>query len=399
MPPPPGAGLSGRTVLMLVWTGVATDTRVLREAATLVAAGARVHIIGRAVPEDFVPPRGITVEGAGRAPQAATRSRRLSRPERAGRWLLLPLHVRRRYLAWQREATDRAFEWSGATGLVPDVVHVHDFTALGAGHTLADSWGVPFVYDTHEYWVGRPVEGRPAPLLRRRERLEEHRLALDAAAVVTVGDGVADALRADHPDWPEVTVVRNTFPLRDDVAPASTVTGPPTGLVYGGRLAAYRELEVIADASRRCALPITVVGPGDDEWLRTFDPGRVEVLPAEPLPALDERLRRAGAALVTHSDAWLNHRLAMPNKLFHAVSLGLPVVATDVGDLGALVRAHDLGTLYAPGDADGLVRAIDRLVEEYPRFVRAVAAARPSLSWSADGDALLAAHLRVLGPG
>jgi glycosyltransferase involved in cell wall biosynthesis len=313
-------------------------------------------------------------------------------PERAGRWLLLPVHVRRRYTAWQREATDRAFEWAGSTGLVPDVVHVHDFTALAAGHTLADSWGVPFVYDTHEYWVGRPVEGRPAPLLRRRERLEEHRLVHDAAAVVTVGEGVANALRADHPDWPEVTVVRNTFPLRDDVAPPAEETGPPTGLVYGGRLAAYRELEVIADASERSALPITVVGPGDDEWLRTFDAKALEVLPAEPLARLDERLRRAGAALVTHSDRWLNHRLAMPNKLFHAVSLGLPVVATDVGDLGALVREFGLGTLYAPGDSDGLVRAIDELVADHARFRAAVEAARRPLSWSADGDALLAVH-------
>ncbi|GAA4110134.1 hypothetical protein GCM10022415_03660 [Knoellia locipacati] len=388
--------LTGRTVLMLVWTGVATDTRVLREATTLVSAGARVHIIGRAVPADFVPPAGITVESAGRAPSAASRTRELTAPERLARWALLPVHVRRRWTAWQREATDRAFEWSGSTGLVPDVVHVHDYTALAAGHALADSWGVPFVYDTHEYWVGRPVEGRRAPLLRRRERLEEGRLARDAAAVVTVGAGVADALRSDHPDWPRVTVVRNTFPLRDDAAPEAEAAGPPTRLVYGGRLAAYRELEVIADASERSALPITVLGPGDDEWLRTFDAKALEVLPAEPLPQLDERLRRAGAALVTHSDRWLNHRLAMPNKLFHAVSLGLPVVATDVGDLGALVREHGLGTLYAPGDADGLVRAIDELVADHGRFRAAVAAARTALSWSADGDALLGVYGGVL---
>lgn len=392
--------LTGRRVLMLVWTGVATDTRVLREATTLVAAGATVHVIGRAVPEGFEPPAGVTVASAGRAPSAAARRRELTGPERLARWALLPLHVRRRWTAWQREAVALAREWSGATGIVPHVVHVHDFTALGAGVELAEGWGVPFVYDTHEYWVGRPVEGRPAPVIRRAEARSEDELASGAAAVITVGEGVAGALRHDHPTWPEITVVRNTFPLRDDVeADATSPVAPPTRLVYGGRLAAYRELEVIAAASRRSALPITAVGPGDDEWLRTFDAGAVEVLPAEPLPALDDRLRRAGAALVTHSDAWLNHRLAMPNKLFHAVSLGLPVVATDVGDLGALVRAHDLGTLYAPGDADGLVRAIDELVAQHPRFVRSVASARTSLSWSADSDALLGAYRRVLGGG
>lgn len=395
-PAVPPVDLTGRTVLMLVWTGVATDTRVLREAGTLVGAGARVHVIGRAVPPGFVPPEGVTVESAGRAPSAASRTRELSRPERAGRWLLLPLHVRRRHLAWQREVVDLARSWAGRAGVVPDIVHVHDFTALRAGHELAGGWNVPFVYDTHEYWVGRPVEGRPAPLLRRREAREEDALAGEAAAVLTVGQGVADALRSDHPRWPEIAVVRNTFPLRGDVGPATEATGPPTGLVYGGRLAAYRELEVIAEASVRSPLPITVVGPGDDEWLRTFDPKALEVLPAEPLDALDGRLRRAGAALVTHSDRWLNHRLAMPNKLFHAVSLGLPVVATDVGDLGALVRQHRLGTLYAPGDADGLVRAVEELVADHARHREAVAAAREALSWSADGEALLAVYGGVL---
>ena len=83
-------------VLMLVWTGVATDTRVLREASALVAAGHRVHVIGRAVPADFVPPDGVSVQSCGVAPSAQTRTRELTGFERLGRWALLPVHVRRR---------------------------------------------------------------------------------------------------------------------------------------------------------------------------------------------------------------------------------------------------------------------------------------------------------------
>jgi glycogen(starch) synthase len=296
--------------------------------------------------------------------------------------------------AWQREALTLAKEWAAGVGR-PDVIHVHDFSALAAGHELAREWQVPFLYDTHEYWVGRPVEGRPASLRRRTERRTEDRLVRDAAAVVTVGDGVAAALRADHPGWPEISVVRNTFPLRDDLPdPLPT----PAGLVYGGRLAADRELEVISRASLEAVLPITLLGPGDDEWLRGFDPGRCRVLPAESLAALDQRLLAAGAALVTHSDRWPNHRLAMPNKLFHAVSLGLPVVATDVGELGALVREHRLGTLYRPGDASGLVRAIADLVADYPDWVARVRAARPELSWERDAQVLRSVHAAMRVP-
>ncbi len=376
------------SVLMLVWTPVATDTRVLREATALVAAGYQVHIIGRAVPSDFTPPPGITVGSVGRPPLSSTRARTLSRPERAARWALLPTHVNRRIARWQSEAEALAVDWASTVGR-PAVVHAHDFSALRAAHRLAHRWAVPLVYDTHEYWVGRPVEGRPAPRLRRVERLAEGRLGSAAAAVITVGEGVARALREDHPDWPEIAVVRNTFPRRTTEPDRDVPLEAPSGLVYAGRLAAYRELEVIARASRLIDLPVTLVGPADEAWLHGFDRGRAELLASESLEMIDVRLAAAGVALVTHSDRWPNHRLALPNKLFHAVSLGVPVVATDVGELGAIVRRHSLGTLYAPGDAEGLARAVRELIESYPAHRRAVAAARPELSWPTDATRLL----------
>ena len=271
-----------------------------------------------------------------------------------------------------------ARDWAAAEG-VPGVVHAHDFTALPAGASLASEWGVPLVYDTHEYWVGRPVEGRPAPLLRRREAREEHRLGARAAAVVTVGDGVARALRRDHPDWPEITVVRNTFPARDE---ALVPVSPPTAFVYAGRLAADRELEVIAQASDHLDLPVVVRGPADEHWLSRFDRHACEVRPPIPVAEVDRELCAAGAALVTHSDRWENHRLALPNKVFHAVSLGVPVVATDVGELAAIVRQHGLGTLYRPGDAQDLVRAARELLGEHEKYLQQVAAARADLSWA-----------------
>lgn len=369
---------------MLVWTGVATDARVLREARTLAADGHTVHIIGRAVPAGFNPGHGITVASVGQAPAAEGRGRRLSAPERAVRWALLPQHRQRRLGQWQVQAGELAREGARATAR-PDVIHIHDFTALSPGVELAREWSVPFIYDTHEYWVGRPVEGRPAPLALRAEARRQGELVASAAAVITVGDGVAKALRRDHPDWPTISVVRNTFPAGD----TSGVSSPATGLVYAGRLARDRELEVVAAASTQLDLPVTIMGPGDAEWIESFDPGAASVEPSAGHDVVESRLRTAGAALVTHSDRWENHRLAMPNKLFHAVSIGVPVVATDVGELGALVRAHGVGTLYLPGSVEGLVAAVGELQRNHPAYLRAVVGARDELTWQRDATTLL----------
>ena len=139
--------------------------------------------------------------------------------------------------------------------------------------------------------------------------------------------------------------------------------------MYAGRLAPYRELEVIARASRTAPLPFTLVGPADVQYLRTFDPGPPPSRRARSADEVDDLLAEQGLALVTHSDRWVNHRLALPNKLFHAVRAGVPVVATDVGELARMVGEHDIGEVYPPGDAEGLVHALNRAIARYDQLV------------------------------
>ncbi|MGL4174364.1 MAG: glycosyltransferase [Actinomycetota bacterium] len=370
------------SVLMLVWTSVHTDTRVLREAQTLVEAGWHVHIIGRAIPADFVAPQGISTSSVGAPPASTTRTRQLSQLERTGRWILLPEHVSSRLRAWQRAALAIGLEHSA------DIVHAHDFSALPVGAALADTWGVPLVYDSHELWCGRPRAGRPTPVQSRRETRREQRLGDRADVVLTVGAGIADAL-SERYRWPDIRVVRNTFPKRDHVSAAlAEPMVKPIGAVYAGRIAPYRELEVIAAASRTIDVPITLVGPADADYLTQFDPGLAQIRASCTSDQVDQLLTEQGLALVTHSDRWENHRLALPNKLFQAVRVGVPVIATDVGELARTVREYDLGELYSPGDSVGMGQAIERAIARYQQLSDQVRQASDALGWEVDAQVL-----------
>jgi glycosyltransferase involved in cell wall biosynthesis len=382
---------------MLVATSVATDTRVLREAATLAAAGYRVHIIGKDVPPGTDGPPGVTVSSAGAtsafrpAGTPSASGRRLTAPQRLGRWVLLPQHRNQAFGSWAKAAV------ADAQSREFDVVHAHDFTALAAGAQLAAERGVPYVYDTHELWSGRQRQYRPTPLQDRRELDEEARLGTAAAAVITVGDGVADALRRRF-GWTHVVVVRNSFEQQvDDLDELPPLPDAPGGLVYAGRIDAYRELEtVIAAAPRLGGLTATLVGPADEVWVGRHaaaarDAG-VEILESLDVPGVTVLLREGGIALVTHSDRFESHRLALPNKLFHAVHAGVPVVATDVPELASVVRRYRLGELYRPGDAAGLAAAAGRVAASYGTYRQAVTDAAPELSWPADADRLLSVY-------
>ncbi len=383
-------------VLMLVATSVATDTRVVREAQTLVDAGHSVHVVGKDVPADYVPPDGISVSSAGGSsvfrptgtPSAS--GRRLSAPQRAARWALLPQHRNQAFRSWAEAAA------ADARTREFDVVHAHDFTALEAGAALAGERAVPYVYDTHELWLGRQRQHRPTPLQDRREADVEKLLGARAAAVITVGDGVAAALRTRY-HWTHITVVRNSFPARTSDEPP--LPAAPIGLVYAGRVDAHRELETVLGATAYVGLPVTLVGPADEVWVgRNSDQivaSGTSLLAPLPVDDVTALLRRSGLALVTHSDRFESHLLALPNKLFHAVHAGVPVIATDVPELASVVRRHDLGETYRPGDARGLAAAVDRALDRWPGLVASVAAAAQELSWDADAAALRAVYERL----
>lgn len=370
---------------MLVASSVTSDARVLREAAALVQAGHEVHVVGKDVPDDKQAGDGIQISsataGSGLRPAGeASRSGELPGLRRLARWVFLPEHRRLSFGHWVREAGAVAEE------LRFDVVHAHDYTALELGNRLARARNVPLVYDTHELWSERFRTGRPTPVWSRWERRVEERLGGAAAAVLTVGEALAGQLRAAY-GWHHVTVVRNTFPA-DSSAPAVALE-TPRAAVYAGRLAAGRDLETVAAASRLVDMPVRLVGPPEQAWLSAFEPGRCSVQGAVELHEVDAEIRAAGLALVTLSDRWGNHRIALPNKLFHAVRVGVPVVATDVGELARTVREHGLGVLYRCGDAASLADALEEVRSRYAEFVAGVRDSAQHLSWDRDREALL----------
>lgn len=376
---------------MLVATSVTTDARVMREAEALADAGHEVHIVGLGVPAERAGPSAITISttvpGSGlRRYVGLGLSTAGPGPGRALRWLLLPEHRNLTFARWARQVE------AVAGSLRYDVVHAHDFTALEAGSRLAERRDVPLVYDAHELWSARHRVGRPTPWQRRRESRTEARLGSRARVVITVGEALAGRLQEAY-GWQHVVVVRNTFPSLPP--PVGEPAAEPAAAVYAGRLAAGRDLGTVARASRLTDLPLRLVGPADRSWAERFDPGRCSVLPALGLADVDDALTSAGLALVTLEDHAVNHRIALPNKLFHAVRAGVPVVASDVGELARTVRRHGLGTLYRPGSPGSLARAIAAARSDYPGLVAAVRRARQDLSWDADRSALLRAYERL----
>lgn len=55
-----------------------------------------------------------------------------------------------------------------------------------------------------------------------------------------------------------------------------------------------------------------------------------------------------------------NHEMALPNKLFEYVHAGLPIVVTDLRELGSFVRKHGLGEAFRSGDPADMAAGVEK---------------------------------------
>ena len=269
----------------------------------------------------------------------------------------------------------------------PDVVHYHHAETRPAFGRMADV-RAPGVITVHSLSAFRDEGGSGM------RELALHNLAA-ADAVITVSDDAAEVIATHLPDL-SVQVVPNgidvaAFSQNEPARPAEAPAGPL--VLYLGWIATYKGVldAVEAMATVRQRVPgasLAVVGPeidltrdavreawdGPAEALVTLapvsQPGVIGWLRAADVMVLPSRVREGG-----------------PRVLLEAFAAGTPVVACDVGAVGAVLEHGALGALVASADPAALADAIVEALCGSEATARRTKAARDAVA-SYDSAAL-----------
>ena len=295
-----------------------------------------------------------------------------------------------------------------------DVWQAESVITLSLAVSLRAQLGGLVVYDANDIdsEAGRMAR-LPGPwkqLLRRHER----RLARSADAVVTVSDPYAQIL-ARVLGRPVDAVVRNAA-LVDDLEAVPTPADvarterfhemfdlPPDHRVvlYIGQVMRGRGLRQLFEAISLVEdADLVVAGFGPDyERYRTI---------AAALPHAD-RIHFAGSVPPAEIPAWtrgadvsampvqpdtLNHRFNTPTKLYDAIGVGVPVVASKLPGISPIVNETGCGVLCDPSDPADVARAIRDIIdapedERVALRMRCLEAARSRYAWQHQARELL----------
>lgn len=264
-----------------------------------------------------------------------------------------------------------------------DVWQAESVITLSLAVALRERFGGVVIYDANDIdsEAGR-MSRLPGPwkqLLRRHER----RLARAADAVVTVSDPYAQIL-ARILGRPVDAVVRNAAVVEHldaDPTPADVERSdrfhvqfelPPERriVLYIGQVMRGRGLRQLFEAiSLVDDTDLVVAGFGPDyERYRTIAaalPHRDRIHFAGSVPPSDipDWNRGADVAAMPVQPDTLNHRFNTPTKLFDAMGVGVPVVASKLPGIAPVVNETGCGVLCDPGDPADVARAIREIID------------------------------------
>lgn len=277
-----------------------------------------------------------------------------------------------------------------------DVVLTHDIKALDIAFELSPTRGV--ILDLHEY-APRQEEHSflwrllIAPYFRWmcRTRVPE------AAAVVTVGQGIADEYKRVF-GW-DSTVVVNATPYAD-LRPREV--GATIRLVHSGGVAVQRRLDVMIEGVRRSRADVTLdlylMDGGDAALfqelrdLAVSEP-RVRILDPVPYSELIETLNGYDVGLSIFPPTTFNLAWCLPNKFFDFVQARLGEIVGPSPEMARFVDEYGIGLVLPDFEASSLAAALDGLTAEQVTTWKAASAAHAtelsSESQSAIWDGIL----------
>ena len=157
--------------------------------------------------------------------------------------------------------------------------------------------------------------------------------------------------------------------------PGSACDGSGGFALFVGRLSPEKGIATLLSAWERTTItiPLKVAGDGPlaSEVSQRSAKGRIEYLGAQPCDKILALMREA-ALLVFPSILYEG----LPMVILEAFSVGLPVVASDLGSMSSLVTDGRTGLHFRPGDAGDLAAKVDWAVSHPMEIARMRSAAR-----------------------
>lgn len=310
---------------------------------------------------------------------------------------------------WSKAA--RFGEWSARVmgslrGETIDMVNCHSLSVLPLCVALAAKHRAILVYEPHELETETTTfrGGR-----KKLAKLVERTLMRRASRIIVVSNSIARHYRNEY-GLSELPDVIMNAPERPQAVPAPSrifrdlYAIPEHDLVfmYQGVLDEMRGCAMLLEAFRSGPADKHIVflgfGAMEEEIAAAAKEfPNIHFHQAVPPDRVMEFTRGADVGFALLDDSCLNHDYALPNKFFHYIHAGLPVVVSDKPEMGALVDEWQCGWRVG-NTASAFAERIAAIArEERDAASKGAMACAQKLNWESEAAKLVGIYDELVG--
>ncbi len=284
------------------------------------------------------------------------------------------------------------------------ILHCNDLYALpiGAAIKVLSFRKAKLVYDCHEHETEAHVYfGKP--ILKRIAQFVERSLIGFADEVICVSQPIARAYSELY-GIREPTLVLNcpeliVEPRKNLFREKFKISADTKIVLFQGEYRKGRGLEVLVEGFEKFNDPrvaCVFIGYGPEtpyieEAARRSK--NIFIHPTVPSGAHMDYVRSADVGVHLMENTCLNHYYALPNKLFEYAMAGIPVLVSNMLEMGRLTREHSIGFVLNDNTPDALVEQLKEIaVADLKVYDQAVDQFRRIYNWETQRQKFVALY-------
>ena len=275
-----------------------------------------------------------------------------------------------------------------------DVLLANDLDALTANYLASKIKRIELVYDSHEYFTEVPeLIGRPR--VKRIWEWLEKKMVPNLKHCYTVCNSIATVYNKKY--GTSFQVVRN-IPVSKITTPIEEKENQQKIILYQGAVNIGRGLEQAIKAMHFIeGAQLVIAGDGDikeqlEELVRTEKlENKVRFTGRLSIEELAKLTPTADLGLSIEEDLGLNYRFALPNKLFDYIRAGVPVLASNLPEMKAIVEKYEIGAISNSHDPKKLAESINEVLnnsEKRKTWKANLVRASKELTWENEEEIL-----------
>lgn len=245
----------------------------------------------------------------------------------------------------------------------PDVIHIHDMTALPIGFLISKLYSIPIIFDAHELYH----------VINNHRKIKKRVLKTlipKLNGLITVNNSLLSIYEKEF--GANNAVVINNSPdynvntplyMNKDIFGIQAINDQDFLLLFQGYIVPERGIERLINIMKFMpeTYKLIILGTGNDDYITSLEAltkeveveSKVYFVDAVPYKELLNYTSSASMGIYLIENTNMNQYLCLPNKIFEFLAAELPVVSVDFPEIKRILESeHKIGVVISPDIKD-----------------------------------------------